>query len=232
MTATDMLLEHGIELRRPLNGTGRAACPQCGKGPTDDALSLKHDDRGICWKCHRCGWTGSVRQHETPAYRPPQTRRDLSIYARELWLAAAHDDAYVQAHPYSVRKGIVGAGGARRGEASGKVVGRDADCVIVPVYTEATGGLQAVQCINSDGAKQTFGAINGGCLVLGNTLNTGIEWYVAEGWASAYSVVFHHRRGHAVCAVAFGKSNMTATAQILARQFKPARVVVLQEQDG
>lgn len=232
MSAAAQLLDHGIVLRRPLNGTGRAACPQCDKGPSDDALSLKHDERGICWKCHRCGWTGNVRERDTPAYRPPPTRRDLSVYARKLWDKATDHDSYVQSHPYSVRKGILGAGGARRGKASGKLIGRPADCIIVPIYADATGELQGVQCINTEGAKQTFGPVSGGCLVLGNTLNTGIEWYVAEGWASAYSVVFHHRRGHAVCAVAFGKSNMAATAQILARQFKPARVVVLQEQDA
>lgn len=234
MTATDMLLEHGIELRRPLHGTVRAACPQCDRGPRDDALAVTEDERGIVWCCHRCGWRGAVNGRR--GIRFPKstefTRRDMGVYARELWLAASFDDAYVEAHPYCVRKGIVGAGGARRGKATGRVIGRDADCIIVPIRADAVGKLQAVQCINAEGKKQTFGPVNGGALALGNTMNKRIEWYVAEGWASAYSVVFHHRRGHAVCAVAFGKSNMTATAQILARQFKPAEIVVLQERDA
>lgn len=67
--------------------------------------------------------------------------------------------------------------------------------------------------------------------MLGNTLDKHLQWYVAEGWASAYSVVFHHHRGNAVCAVAFGKHNLMPTAEILSRVFNPHKVMVLMEQD-
>ncbi len=240
MTAITRLHEHGIELRRELVGTVRAACPQCDKGLRDDALAVTRDADGIVWICHRCGWRGAVRDRDE-AYSPSRTShrappkpqgRDLSAYAAELWLGASFDDATVEAHPYCVRKGIVGAGGARRSKASGRVVGRDADCILVPIRADAVGRVQAVQAINVEGRKQTFGPVNGGCLVLGNTLHKRIEWFVAEGWASAYSVVFHHRRGHAVCACSFGKHNMMATAEILARVFGPAEIRVLQEQDA
>jgi superfamily II DNA or RNA helicase len=51
-------------------------------------------------------------------------------------------------------------------------------------------------------------------------------------WASAYSVVFHHKRGDAVCAVAFGKHNQRATAELLTETFQPDTVDVLIEVDA
>lgn len=182
------------------------------------------------------GWRAGASPLPVPLPKPKSApaapQRDLSAYAARLWLAATFDDEAVTSHPYARRKGIVSAGGARRGAASGRVIGSSADCLIVPIYTGGTGKLQGVQCINAEGDKQTFGPATGGCLLLGNTLNLAIPWYVAEGWASAYSVVFHHRRGDAVCAVAFGKHNQRATADLLAGSFQPDRVDVLIEEDA
>jgi hypothetical protein len=182
------------------------------------------------------GWRAGERPRPAPAPTsrpaPRAAGRDLSAYAAELWLAASFDDEAVTSHPYARRKGIESAGGARRGQASGRVIGSGADCLIVPIYAGGTGKLQGVQCINAEGAKQTFGPATGGCLLLGNTLNRAIPWYVAEGWASAYSVVFHHKRGDAVCAVAFGKHNQRAVAVLLADAFQPDAVDVLLEEDA
>ena len=158
----------------------------------------------------------------------PPTGRDTTAYALRLWLAARRDDATVGSHPYALRKGIRWAAGAGRGFASGELVGEDADCVIVPIREDATGKVQGVQCINPDGAKETFGKITGGCLVLGNTLDQHIPWYVTEGWVSAVSVVFHHSRGNAACAVAFCQSNLVPTAEMLSRQFGPDEIIVLE----
>ena len=167
--------------------------------------------------------------------RLPESRRlppagdDATTQGLRLWLAGRTDDATVGAHPYAVREGITWAAGAGRGLASGKVIGQDADCLLVPIRTDGTGKVQAVQCINAHGAKQIFGQVSGGCLVLGNTLDRHIPWYVAEGWASAVSVVFRRSRGSAVCAVAFTKSHLIATAEILERVFNPPEIVVLRE---
>ena len=155
--------------------------------------------------------------------------RDTAAYALRLWLAARTEDASVGSHPYAVGKGITWAAGAGRGLASGQVLGQDADSLIVPIRTDGTGKVQAVQCINAHGAKQIFGQVSGGCLVLGNTLGRHIPWYVAEGWASAVSVVFHHCKGNAVCAVALGRNNLDPTAEILERVFDPPEIVVLRE---
>ena len=166
--------------------------------------------------------------------RLPESRRlppagdDSTTQGLRLWLAGRTDDSTVGAHPYAVRKGITWAAGAGRGLASGKVIGQDADCLLVPIRTDGTGKVQAVQCINAAGAKQTFGKITGGYLVLGNTLDRHIPWYVAEGWASAVSVVVHHHRGNAVCAAAFCHSNMVPVAEMLSRQFGPDEIIVLE----
>ena len=179
------------------------------------------------------GWTPdrNAPERAPKARTAPHPGRDTTAYALRLWLGARRDDATVGSHPYSVRKGIPWAAGAGRRLGTGKVVGTDADCLIVPIRSDGIGKVQGVQCINPDGAKQTFGSVTGGCLVLGNTLDQHIPWYVAEGWASAVSVVFHHRKGNAVCAVAFGKFNLEPTAEILERVFDPPEIVVLREVD-
>jgi hypothetical protein len=74
------------------------------------------------------------------------------------------DDAAVAAHPYAIRKKITHAAGAGRSRVTGSVVGQDADCIVVP-YRTLAGELVGVECINAEGAKQTFG--RKGVLVLG-----------------------------------------------------------------
>jgi putative DNA primase/helicase len=74
-------------------------------------------------------------------------------------------DAAVAAHPYAIRKQITHAAGAGRARVTGSVVGQDADCIVVP-YRTLDGELVGVECINAEGAKQTFG--RKGVLVLGN----------------------------------------------------------------
>lgn len=156
---------------------------------------------------------------------------DTGTYGIRLWNEAARDDVTVGTHPYAVKKGIGWAAGAGRVTASGALIGRNADCLIVPIHANATGDIQGAQLINADGKKQTFGKVSGGCLVLGNTLDANIPWLVCEGWASAVSAIFHHHKGHAVAAVAFGKHNLEKTAAILASVFSPECITVLGECD-
>jgi len=169
----------------------------------------------------------------TPRRAPPKPLQPsrTAAYALELWRKARTDDAVVGTHPYAISKGITWAAGAGRVVASGKIIGQHADCLLIPIRTEGTGKLQAVQCVNANGDKQTFGPIKGGCLLLGNTLDRSIPWYVAEGWASAASVVFHHHQGNAVCAVAFGKEQLLPVAKMLDAAFGAA-ITVLKEQDA
>ncbi len=91
--------------------------------------------------------------------------------------------------------------------------------------------MVAAQCVNPTGEKQTFGKVSGNALLLGNTLDKNLHWFVAEGWASSYSIVFHHYYGNACCAAAFGKSNLDKVAHGIASVYQPARLVIIREQD-
>ena len=150
-------------------------------------------------------------------------------YAKSCWATATADDAVVAAHPYAQRKHVGWAGGVRRGVMSGRLIGQQADCLLVPCFERGVGQLQGVQAINANGEKQSFGRFTGGTLLLGNTLATSGTFYVAEGWATAFATVFHH--GGAACAVSFGKGNLDAIAQLVAREFRPACVAILAEVD-
>ena len=77
----------------------------------------------------------------------------------------------------------------------------------------------------------TFGNVSGNGLLLGNTLDKSIPWYASEGWASAWSVVFHHHRGNAACVVSFGKGNLGKVAQKVDAIHRPDCILMLEEQD-
>jgi phage/plasmid primase-like uncharacterized protein len=150
-------------------------------------------------------------------------------YARRLWRAADVEDAVVAAHPYAIKKGIDWAAGAGRVTASGSVIGNDADCLVIPIRTPAD-KLLAVQCINADGDKQTFGSMgDDGCLLLGNTLDRSIPWVVVEGWADAVSVAFHVYRGNAVAIAAFGIKRIDKVAQAVADHFEPQVITIMED---
>jgi putative DNA primase/helicase len=158
-------------------------------------------------------------------------KQNTEIYAKKLWMAASRNDTYVAEHLYAKNKSIGHAGGAARGIAAGGIIGRNTDAIIVPIRNIETDKFQGVQCVNSKGKKQTFGRITGGVLLLGNTLDKTLEWYVAEGWATAFSVVFHIQDGHGVCAVSFGKSNLQKTAELIDNKYHPRVVSILKESD-
>ena len=54
------LEERGIRLKQYQHGEHRASCPECDRGPKDDALAVRMDDDGATWLCHRCGWSGGI----------------------------------------------------------------------------------------------------------------------------------------------------------------------------
>lgn len=157
----------------------------------------------------------------------PQT--DRSVFAKKLYLASRKEDQQVITHPYAVSKGLASSGGIGRGNASGKLIGRGADCLVVPIRNIDSGLVQGVECINPHGLKQSFGRKSGGALILGNDRQDWEAWYVLEGWASTYSTVFHHGKHTAVCA--FGKSSLEAVAHAISRVYTPKEIVILREVD-
>ncbi len=80
-TVTDLVVDLGhlgINLNRYDVGQHRSPCPECRKGARDDALAVKIDGQGAKWTCHRCGWTGSVRERSNRKHGvddgPPPSR--------------------------------------------------------------------------------------------------------------------------------------------------------------
>jgi hypothetical protein len=67
--------------------------------------------------------------------------------------------------------------------------------------------------------------------LLGNTANKAQPWFVMEGFASAYVMVFHHMKGKGVCACAFGKSQMRHCAEDISQYHDPDEVKIGWEKD-
>ena len=155
------------------------------------------------------GWKPDKLSDRSPNFgdrqrpKPPPAQSKTVDYARRLREAMNRDDQHVAAHPYATRKGITWACGAGRATASGRLIGQDADCIVVPMRL-LDGTFTGVEVINSEGTKQTFG--RKGMLVLGNTLDESLPIYIVEGWADAASL--WRIMGNVVVIAAFGKANM------------------------
>ncbi len=181
-------------------------------------LALKHG-----WKASQT----SDRPLPIPKAAPKPLKRNTSHYAAEIWLRS--DWQAVATHPYAKDKGIDWSAGAARGIASGRVIGQNQDCVVVPIRDLLTDKVVAVQCINAAGKKQTFGSISGHGFICGNTLDKSIRWFVVEGWADAVSMVFHHYDGNAVAFAACGKGSMDKLAETVKRVYSPDQIIVVED---
>jgi hypothetical protein len=146
------------------------------------------------------------------APRPKPRPKPTANYARDIWKASKPDS--VSGHPYAIRKRIEYAFGARRGTANGKLIGKQADCIVVP-NRDWEGNLVGVECVNADGVKQTFGSK--GLLVLGYPEDSELI-HVCEGWATAWALskLFPERFG---CVVAFGKTRLEQYAHEAQERF-------------
>lgn len=228
------LHDYGIDIEPGAYGEVRAICPECSHTRVksrEKCLSV-NVDKGT-WICHHCEWSGGLgvkaQINHRATTKGTKPASNTKAYALRLWLKANHST--VTSHPYAINKGIETSGGAARVTASGSVIGRDADCLLIPIRDIETEKVVGVQAINPEGKKQTFGAVSGNGLLLGNTLDKKLIWYICEGWASAYSMVFHHQKGNGVCAASFGKSNQDKLAQKIADVHNPDEIIILREVD-
>lgn len=74
----DKLIKLGIDLRNRWSGEVKTTCPKCAhtrKKSKDASLGVNIDD-GL-WKCHHCGWSGSVNQYVRPEGKPPATSQNI-----------------------------------------------------------------------------------------------------------------------------------------------------------
>ena len=155
-----------------------------------------------------------------PVVRPPEVSK-TQPYAMALWEGCNRDDAIVASHPYAIKKSISGASGAGRNTASGRLIGKEADCLIVPQRT-LNDELIGVECINSEGVKQSFG--KKGCLVLGNTLDKTLSIYIVEGWADGVATWSYF--GNVVVVVVFGIGRQAKLADSL-NLARPSREIII-----
>lgn len=247
----DILLGLGLEVK--LNR--HSPCPGCGgkdrfrfddRTGNGDFICNQMDGKsgdGFTLLQHAYGWSakesfdavasyfGLDDNKPLPVYTASKTIefKPKSDYALSLWKRASEG---ITSHPYALSKHIGWEAGAKRGLASGSVLGKDADCIIVPIRDLQKAEVVAVQCINQRGKKQTFGALKGNGFVCGNTNDNTIPWYVVEGWADAISIVFHHYHGNAVAAAAFGAYNVQMTlAERLNAVYDPQQIAVIKDKE-
>ena len=173
---------------------------------------------------------GSAEEHRLPANVISITKPEASKtqpYAESLWKAANSDDGYVASHPYCARKDINWACGAARGSASGKLIGRASDCVILPQRT-LEGDFCGVECISPKGVKQSFG--RKGVLTLGNTLDKTLPIYITEGWADAVSawILF----GNVVVIAVFGKNHQDKMADEILATEPERNIIIVRDSDA
>ena len=174
------------------------------------------------------GMTGNRDYRPLPTKPPPrpEVAKPTADYARKIWQATRPDepiswDKEVAAHPYAIKKEMNHAWGATRGYVSGRLIGKNADCLILSMKS-LQGELVGVECINADGVKQTFGSK--GVLILGNTLDKELPIYITEGWADAVATMRYY--GDVVAMAVFGKGKQDSTAQYL-HSLRPDREIIL-----
>lgn len=165
--------------------------------------------------------------------RTASSQASTADYARQIWESVNRDDSIVAGHPYCQAKRITWAAGAGRGRATGRLIGHDADCIVVPVRSP-DGALVAVECLSEhrDPAgkflRQSFGPKSQGWLTLGNDLDPNLARYVVEGWATGAKML-EHLGGHCAVYVAFGAGRLRAVAEEIERRYPGSEVIICTE---
>ncbi len=165
------------------------------------------------------GWESSGAQLPTLRRSPRQpltqpSSQGMRTHGRKLWMRGTYEPAKVIAQGYVTCKGFKQPHGCKvaDGVKSSRWDGPQS-CLLVPIRAHGTGPVIAVQAINPQGVKVTFGRMTAedgstGYLMLGNELDPKAPAFVVEGWADAVSLVFLAYEGSACAAVAFGKSRL------------------------
>ena len=204
MTA-DVLLSRLEKVRSLGQNKWQARCPA--HHDTDPSLSITDTVDQVLLYCHAgcassdvliaLGLSWTDLHHDSPSSRkgwrsssPKKKRRRTRTSptfkkARSIWASADPTEPFVVAHPYAQKKGIPTRFGAARTSVRGIVVGRDADCLVIPMHDHVTRQFCGVECINVAGQKQTFG--NKGCFQVGDFSNPRPIIHVCEGWATLWA---------------------------------------------
>ena len=210
------LLERLERVRKSSGNNWTARCPA--HQDKDPSLSVSVADGKVLLMCHAGCLTFDILQSVGLQWsdvfeEEGHADRDMSLYATGIWESALTD--HVATHPYARKKKIDWDFGARRGVASGRVVGKEADCIVIPLRTWQ-GQLTGVEVTGWTGAKQTFG--RKGYLVLGHPESAEFV-HIVEGWASAYAIAKMMPRSFSAV-VCFGKSRMIDAAAFAMNQWR------------
>lgn len=164
-----------------------------------------------------------TRKEPTRINAPSKTQD----YAQRLWQEAVAGVAF---HPYAKAKRIHWEAGAKRHHSVfGRVVGNGADCILIPIRDLKSKEVVAIQAINAEGKKQSFGPIKGHGYICGNTLDLTQDWHVVEGWADAVSMVFHEYEGNACAFAACGKDSLETLADRVEQVYGPKRLIIWED---
>lgn len=166
-----------------------------------------------------------IQQRRTPPATSEERARILG--ARRTWADACPDDVLVAAHPYSSRKNIEHAFGARRGEAYVSQLKRREDVLVVPVRELPSWRVVGVQLIAPDGTKESRGLLRTGCCPLGNTEDAKAELFVVEGWATGHAFLNAYPR--CAVAIAFGAGRLDSVARLCDEHLAPRTITIARE---
>ena len=93
--------DFGIDLPDRFHGDRKTTCPKCSesrRNKHEPCLSVNGDE-GV-WKCHHCGWTGTIHEGEHHEYRPQR-----KIYRRPA-PETVRPDMVPEVRDYFHRRGI------------------------------------------------------------------------------------------------------------------------------
>ena len=87
--------------------------------------------------------------------------------------------------------------------------------------------VKAVQVINANGDKQTFGSLRNRGFPMGDKNSPNI--FVVEGWADAVSLAFIDPKyaGNCFVVAAFGQSNLLSLSKLVSSIYKPEVIHVI-----
>lgn len=142
---------------------------------------------------------------------PKQQKGTTEEYAKTIWAGASDDPLVTLQHPYAQRKNLKlhHVKAVKRAKVNGRVVGKESDCLIVPMYDGDPWAMSGVECINAEGVKQTFG--RKGAYRIGNPVDT-VTTHISEGWATTCAIwEMFPDDGHGFLGV-FGKANLNRWA--------------------
>jgi hypothetical protein len=171
------LEELGIALRHRKPGEHRAPCPECDRGPRDDALAVRLEgDGSATWICHRCGFKGGIggerdlsrrrdNRNVKPEPQPVEPAQPLSprpiVGALKVWDEAG-TIGLTPAEAYLRRRGLITSAGTASPYPwdhlrfhRNCIMGDAAYPALIVAINDPTGLLVAVQriALTEDGRK-------------------------------------------------------------------------------